>query len=165
MIDVGKLKTVPIDLKKLSDVVANEVVKNTKLNPLKTKVNSLQKTIPNVTTLIHINKYNTDNQNLEKIIRHVDKKIPDESGLVTKPVLNAKIKVKNKIPDTSCVVTRIVMNTKISEVNNKIPSVIGLVKKTDYDAKKKTLTENISLLLITINLQMTYLMSRLSKKN
>ena len=68
MIDVGKLKTFPIDLKKLSDVVANEVVKNTKLNPLKTKVNSLQKTIPNVTTLIHINKYNTDNQNLKKII-------------------------------------------------------------------------------------------------
>ena len=68
MIDVGKLKTFPIDLKKLSDVVANEVVKNTKLNPLKTKVNSLQKKIPNVTTLIHINKYNTDNQNLKKII-------------------------------------------------------------------------------------------------
>ena len=68
MIDVGKLKTFPIDLKKLSDVVANEVVKNKKLNPLKTKVNSLQKKIPNVTTLIHINKYNTDNQNLKKII-------------------------------------------------------------------------------------------------
>ena len=28
--DVGKLKSVPIDLKKLKDVKANEVVKNTK---------------------------------------------------------------------------------------------------------------------------------------
>ena len=36
--DVGKLKTVPVDLKKLSDVVANEVFKNTKFNILKTKV-------------------------------------------------------------------------------------------------------------------------------
>ena len=30
-LDVGKVKTVPVDLKKLSDVVDNEVVKNTKL--------------------------------------------------------------------------------------------------------------------------------------
>ena len=35
-LDVGKLKTVPIDFKKLSDVVDN-VVKNTKLNALKSK--------------------------------------------------------------------------------------------------------------------------------
>ena len=77
---------------------------------------------------------------------------------MTTTVLNTKIKVKNKIPDTSHVVTTTVMNTKISEVKNKIPIVIGLVKKTDYGAKKKTLRENISLLLITINLQMTYLM-------
>ena len=30
-LDVGKLETVSVDLKKLSDVVDNEVVKNTKL--------------------------------------------------------------------------------------------------------------------------------------
>ena len=53
-LDVGKLKTVPIDLKKLSDVVDNDVVKNTKLDTLKT-VNSLEKKIPDATTLIHIN--------------------------------------------------------------------------------------------------------------
>ena len=53
-LDVGKLKTVPIDLKKLSDVVDN-VVKNTKFNTLKTKVNTLGKKIPDATTLIHIN--------------------------------------------------------------------------------------------------------------
>ena len=37
-IDVGKLKTVPIDLKKLSDVVSKKVVKNTEFNTLNTKV-------------------------------------------------------------------------------------------------------------------------------
>ena len=42
-LDVGNLKTVPIDLKNLSDVVDNNVVKNTKSNTLKTKVNSLEK--------------------------------------------------------------------------------------------------------------------------
>ena len=44
-LDVGKLKTVPADLKKLSDVVDNEVVKNAKFNTLKTKVNNLEKKI------------------------------------------------------------------------------------------------------------------------
>ena len=29
------------------------------------------------------------------------------------------------------------LNTKISEVRNKIPNVVGLVKKTDYDTKIK----------------------------
>ena len=37
-LDVGKLKTVPIDLKKLSDVVSKNVVKNTEFNTLNTKV-------------------------------------------------------------------------------------------------------------------------------
>ena len=36
-LEIGKLKTVPIDFKKLSDVVDNYVVKNTKLNALKSK--------------------------------------------------------------------------------------------------------------------------------
>ena len=59
-LDVGKLKTVPVDLKKISDVVDNEVVKNTKFNTLKTKVNNIEKN-PDATTLIRINQYNTDN--------------------------------------------------------------------------------------------------------
>ena len=71
-INVCKLNTAPIDLKKLSDVVDNEVTKNTKLNTLKTKVNNLEKKIPDATTLIHINQYNTDKQNLEKNIGDVD---------------------------------------------------------------------------------------------
>ena len=65
-IDVGKLKSVPVDLKKLSDIVDNEAAKNTKFNTIKTKVNSLEKKIPEATTLIHINQYNADKQNLEK---------------------------------------------------------------------------------------------------
>ena len=39
-LDIGKLKTVPINLKQLSDAVAKEVVKRTVYNKLNTKVNS-----------------------------------------------------------------------------------------------------------------------------
>ena len=62
-LDVDKLKTVPIDFKKLSDVMDKKVVKNTKFNKLNTEVNNLEK---KPTTLIHINKYNKDRQSLKK---------------------------------------------------------------------------------------------------
>ena len=55
-LDVGKLKSVPVDLTKSSDVVDNEVMKNTKFNALKTKVNNLEKKIPDASLLIHINQ-------------------------------------------------------------------------------------------------------------
>ena len=45
-IEDGELKTVLIDLKKLNDVVDNEVVKITKLKTLKTKLINLNKKIP-----------------------------------------------------------------------------------------------------------------------
>ena len=72
--DVGKLKTVFVDLKKLSYVLDNEVVEKTKFNTLNTKVNKLDKKTPHVTALIHINQYNTDKQNLVKKIGDIDKK-------------------------------------------------------------------------------------------
>ena len=43
-------------MKKLSDVVDIQVVKNTKFNTLETKVNNLYKKILGGTTLIHINQ-------------------------------------------------------------------------------------------------------------
>ena len=55
-LDVGKWKIISIDLKKLSD----------DFNTLKTKIHSLERKIPNATTLTPISQYNTDKQNLEK---------------------------------------------------------------------------------------------------
>ena len=65
-LDVGKLNYVPVRLKKLSNVVDNEVVENTKFNTLKTKVKDLENKIPEATTFINLNQYNTDKQNLGK---------------------------------------------------------------------------------------------------
>ena len=45
MSDVDKLKTVPVDLKKLSNVAANEVFKNAKITARKTKGDTLEKKI------------------------------------------------------------------------------------------------------------------------
>ena len=85
-LDVGKWKTVPVDLKKISDVVDKQIDKNTKFNTLNMKVNNLKHKTPDATTWIHINKYNTDEQNLEKKNKDVENKILDVSGLVTTTV-------------------------------------------------------------------------------
>ena len=65
-LDVSKLKVVPVYLKKISHGIDNEVVKNTKFKVLKAKVNNLEEKNLDATTLIHINQYSTDGQNLEK---------------------------------------------------------------------------------------------------
>ena len=44
----------------------NEVVKNTKFNTLKTKINSLEKKISDATTLIYIDQYKTDKKTYKK---------------------------------------------------------------------------------------------------
>ena len=44
-LDVSKLKTVLIGFKRLSDIVDNEIVKNTKFNTLKTKAAKLDRKI------------------------------------------------------------------------------------------------------------------------
>ena len=72
-LDVGKSKTVLVGSKKLRDVVDQQVVKNRKFNTLRIKVTKLDKK-NSWCTLIHINQYNTDKQNLEKKIGDVDKK-------------------------------------------------------------------------------------------
>ena len=98
-IDVDKLKTVPIDLAKLSNVVNNDAVKKTDYN---TKVTSMENQIAGVTknTLDNLaditklkavdtsnfvlkTKLASDVTTLENKIDTVDKKIPDISGLAT----------------------------------------------------------------------------------
>ena len=73
-LNVVKLKTVPIDLKKLSHIVGNEVVKNTKFSTLKTKVNNLEKKVPDATTLTYINQYYICIKKLDKEIGDIHKK-------------------------------------------------------------------------------------------
>ena len=68
-------------------------------------MNNLEKKIPDATTLIHINQYNTDKQNLEKKIEVAGTKIHNASGLVTTTVLNTKasVLVKNTDCDTTII--------------------------------------------------------------
>ena len=127
-IDADKLKTVPVDLAKLSNVVKNDVVKKTEYNSLKTKVDSID-----TTNFVLKTKYEKDGSDFEDKISKIDKKIPDVSHLVKKKTdFNAKVtEIEGKIPSISGLAT----NTALTVVENKIPDVSSLVKKEDYNTK------------------------------
>ena len=78
-IDADKLKIVPADLNKLSNVTNNEVVKKTLYDKFVAKVNNID-----TSEYVLKSKYNTDKSDLEKKINNADKKICDASGLVKK---------------------------------------------------------------------------------
>ena len=56
------------------------------------------------------------------------------------------LKLIKKILDVRGLVTATVLNTKVWEVENKIPNVSGLYKKTDYNATMSDTEQNILLL-------------------
>ena len=119
-LDIDKLATVPVDLSKLSNVVKNDVVKNTVHDKLVAKVDNID-----TDKFVLKTNFNTKFNGLEN-------KIPNTSGLVKKTDYNCKItEIENKIPDISGLATKAALTT----VENKITSITGLVKKTDYNAK------------------------------
>ena len=60
-------------------------------------------------------------------IKNIEDKIPDITNLATNTTLNAKIKeVKNEILS----ITNLATNASLTAVENKIPNVNNLVKKT-----------------------------------
>ena len=78
-IDTDKLKAVPDDLVKLSNVVKNDVVKKTTYNILKNKLDATD-----TSGFVTRTKFTADANALDDKIDKVGKKIPDISGLATK---------------------------------------------------------------------------------
>ena len=135
-LDIDKLKPVPVDLSKLSDVVKNNVVKKDEFNKLVTKVDNID-----TSGFVIKTKYDTDKSELEN-------KIPDTSGLVKKTDYNTKItEIEGKIPDISNLATK----TALNAVENKIPSVSNLIKKQIITLKLQKLKINV-IIIVNINI-------------
>ena len=161
-IDTDKLKIVPDDLAKLSDVVKNDVVEKAEYNTLKNKVDAVD-----TSGFVTRTKFTTDTNAVDDKIDKVEKKIPDISGLATKSSVTLLIteqenytdRVNKKIPDISGLATKIALTavenkipdvsrlaakTALTAVENKIPYVTGLITKTDFDAKLKDISDRVT---------------------
>ena len=148
-IDTYKLKAVPDDLAKLSNVVKNDVVKETDYNTLKSKVDG-----NDTSAFVTRTKFTADTNALDDKIDKVEKKIPvladfvmtarfnhEKNLLATKTALTT---VENKIPDISNLATKTSLssllpvstfNSKVIELEGKVTTVdnkfSGYIKKTD----------------------------------
>ena len=137
-IDADKLKTTPIDLDRLSNLVKNDVVKKTDYN---TKVTSIEaqiagftkKTVDNLADITKLKaidtnsfvtrtKFSADTNALDDKIDGVEKTPPDINGLTTKTSLNDYLQTST-------------FNSKVTEVENKI-------KNTDIIAKSANTKAN-----------------------
>ena len=126
-IDADKLKTVPVDLAKFSNVAKNEVVKKTDYNAKVTNIEGqiagvTKNTLDNLGDITKLKAVDTSNFVLKMKIDAVDKKIPDISGLATKTSLNDYLQTST-------------FNSKVTEVENKI-------KDTDIIAKSANTKAN-----------------------
>ena len=149
-IDTDKLKTVPNDLAKLSNIVKNDAVKKTDYNTLKSKVDGID-----TSAFVTRTKFTADTNALDDKIDKVEKKIPVLTDFVTTARFNHEKKllatktalatVENKIPDVSTLATKTnlssllpvsTFNSKVTKLEGKVTTVdnkfSGFVKKTDY---------------------------------
>ena len=124
-IDTDKLKIVPADLAKLSNVVKNDVVKKTDYNA---KVTSIEGQIAGVT------KNTTDNLNDIKKLEAAD---PNNFVLKTKFSADIRKWCRKKTPDISGLATKTSLNDylKTSTFNSKVTEVQSKIKDTDIIAK------------------------------
>ena len=121
-IDTDKLKTVPNDLAKLSNVVKNEVVKKTDFS---------------ADDYVKKAKFSGDINSLDDKIDKVEKKIPDVSSLETKRNVTTLIKNLNDRID----------NLKIKEYAKKT-SLSGYMLNSDFNTKSTELENKIKMLVL-----------------
>ena len=121
-IDTDKLKTVPNDLAKLSNVVKNEVVKKTDFS---------------ADDYVKKAKFSGDINSLDDKIDKVEKKIPDVSSLETKRNVTTLMKNLNDRID----------NLKIKEYAKKT-SLSGYMLNSDFNTKSTELENKIKMLVL-----------------
>ena len=139
-IDVDKLKTTPIDLDRLSNLVKNDVVKKTDYS-IEVQIAGLTKnTVDNLADITKLKAIDTnsfvlktklasDVTTLENKIDTVDKKIPDISRLATKTSLNAYLQTST-------------FNSKVTEVENKRKD--GDIRAKSANTKANTIRSDLT---------------------
>ena len=144
-IDIDKLKTVPADLAKLSNVVKNGVVKktdySTKLTSTEAQIAGFTKnTVDNLADITKLKaidtnsfviktKFSADNNTLDDKIDRVEEKKPNISGLATKTSLNSYLQT-------------LTFNSKVTEVESKIKDTDIIAKNAN--TKANTIRSNLT---------------------
>ena len=76
-------------------------------------------------------KYHADNLEIEKTMKELAIKVTKQGGLATR---NEVAAVENKMPDVTGLVRKTDYNSKIIEIESKIPSISGLATSSALTA-------------------------------
>ena len=140
-LDTDKLKTTPVDLAKLSNVVVKKTDYNAKVTSMEAQITGLTKNttdnLADITKLKAIDtnsfvtrtKFSADTNALDDKIDGVEKKPPDISGLATKSSLNDYLKTST-------------FNSKVTEVESKIKDTDNIAKSAN--TKAHTIRSNLT---------------------
>ena len=129
-IHADKLKTVPVDLAKLTNAVENYLVKktvyNTKVTSIEVQLAGITKnTIDNLADITKLKAIDTNSfvlkTKLASDVTTLVNKIPDISGLATKTSLNAYLQTST-------------FNSKVTEVENRIKAADIIAKSANTKA-------------------------------
>ena len=151
-LSIPKVSTVPADLAKSKNKVANDQVEEIDFNAIKldnkTGQDNLETIVQNnhLTTETSINNLKTkvDGIDLTKYVKKTDYdtkvgnlelKMPDVSGLLPINTFNSKVselETKIKTAESKPNISNLATKTEVSNVENKIPDSKAFVKKTDY---------------------------------
>ena len=170
-LDIPKLGTLPTDVAKLSNKVANDLVERTDFNLLKNKVNEnetdnehleIKVTNNDLTTKTSINNLKTkvNGIDLTKYVKksdydtkvgNLELKIPEVSGKLNTSDFNSKVsELENKIrsAESKPDITNLATKSSVTAVKNKIRDVKGFAKKTDYATEITSIKMIMSLKLL-----------------
>ena len=163
-LDIPKLGTLPTDVAKLSNKVANYLVEKIDFNSLKTKIDNNETDNDNLETKVDNNHLTAETSinnlktkvggiDLTKYVKksdydnnvgNLELKIPDVSGKLNTSDFNSEVsELENKIKtaEQKSDITNLATKSSVIAVKNKIPDVKGFVKKTDH-ATEITSTKN-----------------------
>ena len=150
---IPKLGTLPTDVAKLTNKVANDLVEKTDFNSLKTNVDNNKTDNDNLETQVDDNhltaetsinnlKTKVDGIDLTKYVKkksdydtkvgNLELKIPDVSDKLNTSDFNSKVsELENKIrsAESKPDITNLAKKSSATAVKNKIPDVKGFVKK------------------------------------
>ena len=150
-LDIRKLGTIPTDVAKITNKVANDIVEKTDLNSLKTKVNENEADNDNLESKVTSNhlitetsinnlKTKVDGIDLTKYVKksdydtkvgNLELKIPDVNGKLNTSDFNSKVSEK-KPAEQKPNISNLARISSVTAVLNKIPDVSGFVKKSAY---------------------------------
>ena len=116
------------------------------------KVNAIDTKTSSTNRLVTKTQCNLYEQGLEKKIEDV----PNTSGLVKKTDYNTKItEIENKMPSVISLATIAALNAKSTEIENKIPDITNLATKAVY----KTKVQMLNVKYLTLRIQPDRLLS------